>query len=364
MHFCSGDYQGAGYLFDQVLSMNTENDHARLMLFLIDWLTGQARLSPYRQELLALDWRSSSEFLGHLARILEGLVDQRSALKGWYSEDEKSWLHYAVGLMLAKQGDPAGSEGRLREAVLTADSEDWLFFMALSKLEQIQRQRSASFLNTAERTNYQAEIEAFTRTVQKDQEAKAKRRTEIAPLIAKLKQDSVSPKDKQAVLERILKSDKTNGNLLVGLVYYSTMDESWDQALEYARTFLEIEGRENAGRLSIGLLQPEILHNIGRKEEAKTELERYNRRTKDPWYRAIGECLLTQRTEQSLTEKAGESPEYMLTAHTSLGFWAEGSGDKNKADKHYKEALGSYMDDMIEYEFARERIKRLRQISE
>jgi uncharacterized radical SAM superfamily Fe-S cluster-containing enzyme len=59
--------------------------------------------------------------------------------------------------------------------------------------------------------------------------------------------------------------------------------------------------------------------------------------------------------------KAGESPEYVLTSHVAMGFWAEGSRDKNKAMDHYREALGSYMDDMIEYAFAVERIKRLRQ---
>ena len=61
-----------------------------------------------------------------------------------------------------------------------------------------------------------------------------------------------------------------------------------------------------------------------------------------------------------LTEKAGESPEYMLTGHVALAFWAEGSADKNKAIELYREALGSYMDDMIEYAFAVERLKRLR----
>jgi predicted DNA-binding protein len=45
----------------------------------------------------------------------------------------------------------------------------------------------------------------------------------------------------------------------------------------------------------------------------------------------------------------------------ALAFWAEGNGDKGKAIDHYREALGSYMDDMIEYVFAVERIKRLRQ---
>ncbi len=362
MHFCSRDYQGASHLFGQALSIDAENDNAKLMLFLIDWLTGKSSVSPYRQELLALDWRSPSEFFGHLVRVLEGLVDERTALKGGYSDGEKSWLHYVVGLILAKRGELTGSEGLLKETVLKADNESWLFFLALSKLEQIQWQKMASLRNTAKRTKYEAETKSFVRTVQKENKAKAKRRTELAPLIAKLKQNSISPGDKQAILERILKIDKANGEVLVGLVYYSTMDESWDKALKYSRIFLEIEGRENAGRLSVGLLEPGILHDIGRKEEAKARLEEYNRRTTDPWYRAICECLLAERTEQSLTEKAGESPEYLITAHTALGFWEEGSGNTKKAGKHYKEALGSYMDDMLEYEFAMERIKRLRQV--
>jgi hypothetical protein len=364
MHFCSGDHQGSRHLFGQALSLDDENDHARLMLFFIDWLSGESSVSPYRQQLLALDWRSSSEFFGHLVRVLEGLVNQKSALKGGYSESERSWLHYVASLILSKQGDLVSSESLSRKAVLAADIDDWVFFLSLSWLEQIQRQRLASLRNTNEMAEYQAEIETFSQTVQKSQSAKAKRQAELAPLITKLQQDSISPGEKQAVLEKILESNKTNGKILVALVYYGAMNESWDQALEYARAFLEIDGRENAGRLSIGLLQSEILHNIGRKKEAKAGLERYNRQTQDPWYRAIGESLLAGRTEKSLTEKAVESPKYLITAHTALGFWAEGSRDKKKAVKHYKEALGSYMDDMLEYEFAKERIKRLKQVSE
>lgn len=364
MHFCAEDYQGAGNLFVQALSIDAENDHARLMLLLIDWLAGQSNVSPYRHELLALDWRSPSEFFGHLVRILEGLMDEKLALKGGYSKSEKSWIHYAVGLILTKRGDLERSESLLKRAVLAVDSEDWVFFLALSKLGQVQLQRMSSLQNAAERTKYQAQVETFAQTVQKDLSAKAKRRAELEPLIARFKHGSISPRDKQAVLEKILERDKTNGEILVGLVYYCAMDESWDQALEYVQTFLEIEGRESANRLNIGLLQSEILHNIGREEEAKAKLEEYKKRTKDPWYRAIGECLMDERTEQSLIEKAGESPGYIITAHTALGFWAEGSGDKKKASRHYKEALGSYMDERIEYEFAMERIKRLRQDSE
>jgi hypothetical protein len=102
---------------------------------------------------------------------------------------------------------------------------------------------------------------------------------------------------------------------------------------------------------------------MGRKEEAKASLEGYYRRTKDPWYLAISDYLFGKQIEQSLSEKAGESPENLVVWHTALGFWAEGSGDKKKAIKHYKEALGTYMDTMIEYDFAKERIKKLRKPS-
>jgi len=103
---------------------------------------------------------------------------------------------------------------------------------------------------------------------------------------------------------------------------------------------------------------------MGRKEEALAELENFLHNTEEAWYRLIAECLLGRETAESLEEKAGESPEYVLTGRTALAFWAEGSGDNNKAIDHYREALGSYMDDMIEYVFAVERIKRLRQKSQ
>ena len=124
-----------------------------------------------------------------------------------------------------------------------------------------------------------------------------------------------------------------------------------------------LAGRESAGRLRVGLLVPGILNASGRKQEARAALKTYLDTTQDGWYRLIAECLLDPAKETSLAEKAGESPEYMLTGHAALGFWSEGAGDKKKAIEHYREALGSYMDDMIEYVFAADRIKRLRQAS-
>ena len=181
---------------------------------------------------------------------------------------------------------------------------------------------------------------------------------------ARLDETPLIPKDKREVLEKILQNSPENQYILVELAFYSAMEGAWEKALEYARSFRNRKGRENAGRLSVGLMEAEILHHMGRDEEAGNTLEFYGRLTRDPWYRALSECLLEKRTEESLKKEAGKSPENLLTLHTVLGFWAEGSGDKEKAIEHYKEALESFLDTWVEFNFARERIKNLRRSSE
>jgi len=118
-------------------------------------------------------------------------------------------------------------------------------------------------------------------------------------------------------------------------------------------------GRESPGRLAGGLLEPLNLNRLGHPEEAKTRLEDFHNRIQDPWYRVISACLLDRIKEKSLAEKAGKQLAYLVTGHTALGLWAEGSDQTKQALRHYKKALGSYRDDRIEYQFAKERIKRL-----
>jgi hypothetical protein len=74
----------------------------------------------------------------------------------------------------------------------------------------------------------------------------------------------------------------------------------------------------------------------------------------DPWYLTISDYLLGKQTERSLLQQAGGSPENIITAHSALG---------QKAIKHYREALGSFLDTWLEYDFSRERLKRLKQPS-
>jgi S1-C subfamily serine protease len=363
IHFCTGNYQKAGRLFEQALSMDAKNDQARLLLFLIDWMAGRAAASPYRHDLLELDWRSPHEFFGYLVRVLDGKIAEESALRGGYTDEERNWLRFMVSLVAARHNDPTKVEKLLQPVVLETGRENWLHFLSLARLEQTQQNKLGAIGDPEARRQYQEQIDQFAKKLKKSRYELAKRQALLAALRAKFRQDALTSETKRALLEKILDIDSGDGYLLVELAFYCTMDEDWNQALEYARRFLNIDGRENAGRLRVGLLSAEILLNMDRKKEALTELRDYFHNTRNEWYRLISECLLEQRNEKSLAEKAGESPEYMLTGHVALAFWAEGSGDKNKAIDHYREALGSYMDDMIEYVFAVERIKRLRQKS-
>jgi S1-C subfamily serine protease/lipoprotein NlpI len=364
IHFCAGDHEKAGPLFEKALSMDDKNDQARLLLFLVDWLADRSSASPYGRELLALDWRSPHEFYGYLVRVLEGKIAEDRSLHGGYTDQERHWLRYVAALIADRNHNTTKVEKLLQPVVLTTGRENWLYFLALARLEKTQQDKLAGIEDPEGRRQYQTQLDQFNQKLQKSRPQLAERQALMAPLQAKLGRDSLAPEAKRALLEQVLKIDPADGNLLVEMIFYCTMGEDWDLALEYAHRFLSLGGRENAGRLQVGLLTAEILLHMGRKEEALAELENFRQNTEDTWYRLIAECLLGRETEGSLAEKAGESPEYVLTGRTALAFWAEGSGDKNKAIDHYREALGSYMDNMIEYVFAVERIKKLRQKSQ
>jgi lipoprotein NlpI len=116
--------------------------------------------------------------------------------------------------------------------------------------------------------------------------------------------------------------------------------------------------------MGIGLLKACILNYEGKDQQARDSLAEYESKIRDPWFLTISEYLLGKQTEKALKDLAGESPERLITAYTIMGFWDEGSGEPKKAARHYKEAMGSFLDDWLEYDFTRERISRLKKPAE
>jgi hypothetical protein len=73
---------------------------------------------------------------------------------------------------------------------------------------------------------------------------------------------------------------------------------------------------------------------------------------------------LGKQTEEFLKKQSSENPENLITASTALGFWLEGSSEKDQAIRYYKEALGTFLDTWFEYDFAKERIKKLKKATQ
>ena len=360
MHFCAADYQGAKRLFSQALSMDAGDYQARLMLFLIDWLVDGKAVSIHRRILLDFDWRSEAEFQSHLVRVLEKLVDEESALQSWYNFSERSWLNFVVGLLHSRRDDWAGAEKLMREAVLIADPDAWTYFLARAQLEQFQRRRRETLSSETQWDQFNSEMKDFEKAADDAKTAKLERREKLVALYTKIADGTIELKEKLRIMEQTHNVIPDNRNILAALAYYSTAAEDWPKSLGYIRDFLQTRVRQNARSMSMGLLEACVLNYQGKDEAAQKILEHYGSRVRTPWFLDIQDYLMGKQTDKSLKEKAGETPEKLLTAYTLMGFWDEGSGRPENALKHYKEALESFLDDWLEYDFARERIKKLK----
>jgi serine/threonine-protein kinase len=361
MAFCTEDAPNARQRFEKCLSMDDGNQTARFMLFLADWLGGSQETGSHRRRLLALDWRSPYEFMGYVTAIMEEEIQPEKAIAGAYTDAERSWIHFAAGLLHERAGDIDSAEASLRQALLHGERLNWTTYLALSRLRDIQSMRASRMADDEARRRYRKDTEAFSKAFGSAIDARDRLNARIAPLRMQLIRGRMGPSEQRRLLEAIRAMDPQDSELLVELAFVSTMTEDWHQALNVARQYLGIEGRESPGRLRLGLLEPQLLQITGSGQAAVDLLNDYPATYQDDWYRTVAKCLLTDNGEASLAGKAGEDPAFLVTGYAALGLWAEGSGDTDGALRYYKEALGSYMDDALEYELSRERIQRLQQ---
>lgn len=361
MHFCTGDLQGSRQLFKQALSMNRDNNKIKLMIYIIDWMTHRSANSPYRNELMALNWQSEDEFLGYLTRILEGVVSEKKALEGWNTMSEKSWIMYVVSLVQERKGNLEKSQNQLHESLFSNEKDDWVLYMALSKIQQKLLVQGGEFKTELQRKRYLQKVKEFNKSVIRLRSEQKDRATRVKPLFAKFTNPYALVADKKEALEKILEEDSNNKNILVSLVFLNAIEEKWDKSLNDIKKYHLKSGRENKPQLSLGLLEQQILFKKGQDiKVVKSNLLSYYKRISDPWYRNICQALMGEINEQTLVEKANNNPEKLTTAYMALGFWAEGENNVDKAIMNYRKSLGFYLDNWWEYIFAQERIRHLR----
>jgi S1-C subfamily serine protease len=362
MHFLAEDRSGAGELFEKSLSMEPENSTAKFMLFLIDWLNGSFSGSRHYTELKTLDWRSPAELYGYLVNVLAGTVDAASALVGWETQAEKSWLFYVSGLVQDRDGNREEAEKLLKDAVLAGEPQTWPYYLSRARLDRLQQKQLTDLKADARWAGYQKSIEAFTADLERMSAEHRERKELLDKLNAPLQSDGSSLEEKIEALEKIIEAAPENGDAYVSLVFYNARTENWEGALKYARGFLKRKGRESARRLKVGLFEPLILYKMGKKSEGEKQLAIFLGLTRDSWYRGLGEGFLGKRALETLGDESLSRPEDVLTLYSAAGFWAEGRGENEKAVVYYKKALESFLDAWVEFDFVKERINRLRRI--
>ena len=348
MHYCNGDMAGAADLFDRLLSIDAENYQARLMRYLTGLDVPARRDSAHLGHLMSLDWRSQGEFYGHLARILQTAEIDTSLLGSWNTVGEKSWIYYIAGLVARTSGDWSRARELFMGAAQAAGDDDWPLYLSLAECSRdpgCKKDRLATFMQDREQ-------QTADRVAQQAQ---------LALMLSEFENKHADPADRLDILLRAIKLDSEDKRLGALASYYGMMASRWPEALAEADRFLKMDGREEPLRLGTGLLAPVISEHMGDDEGARARLLAYCDRTQTSWYRQVCETLLDRRPEEDLVEKAGVVPEKILTGYTALGFRAEALGDDRFALKYYREALGSYLDNWIEYELARQRYIALRQ---
>jgi S1-C subfamily serine protease len=351
IYFCTGDFDGAGKLFDRALSIDGDNDLAQLMRCLVDRQNDRKLQNSHLHHLLTLDWRSPGEFFGHLGRILAGSSDIDSALNSWNNLNEKGWISYITGLLYLEDNRAEEAWELFKDAALAADRSEWALYLALAELDRM----------SAGSVDGDAVMAAFRVELQEIADARKEQMNKLSSLVSVFERAAPDPEARLQALMEITALNPENRRLKAILAFYSAIVSDWPGALESANTYLQLGGREDALRLGTNILVSGILQQMGEQDKARTRLLEFCHKTNTTWYRQICETLLGERSEEDLMEKAGKVPENILTAHTALGFWAEAQGDRTIATRHYREALGSYLDNWVEYNLARQRYMKLRE---
>nr|NJM04856.1 hypothetical protein [Desulfobacula sp.] len=88
--------------------MEPENTTARLMLYIMAWLSDRDPPDALTRSLFTMDWYDEDEYLGYLARVLKDNKRMEKGRIDYESPAEKSWRLFMEGLIAEKAKEPAG----------------------------------------------------------------------------------------------------------------------------------------------------------------------------------------------------------------------------------------------------------------
>ena len=360
IQFCAANFQTAKGLFQRSLLIDPDDNPALLMLYLIDWLTGAGPESKYGARLQELDWRSSQEFHGWLARVLAGREAAGRALLTAENNQEQAWLNYIVGLIERRNGRLDRARELLSRAALLTDDQSWEHYLIRAAWDWIQRDQLGRTANPEEQRELEAQGAAFRKMADKAGRENQQRRVALRSLLAPLAEAGTTVDRKLEIIDAVMTQIGSNRDMLAASVYYRIILSDWARAMTRIRMILNQPGRPSSNRLAMSMLEPLVLKRLGRTEQAEETLADLADHGPDAWYTRLAACLLGRTDREQLLGMAESSPFYLLTAHTALGLWDEAAGEPDRAMKHYRQALESFLDNWSEYELAVERLKQLK----
>jgi S1-C subfamily serine protease len=357
LHFCSNNQNKSRDLFSQLISIEGENTKSKLMLHIIDWITGQETNYHLTKDLFTMTWRHQDEFSGYLAKVLKQRQKMETNFLDFENNAEKAWRLFIQGLILEKENQMGKAMKIYREAILTAGANDHLYLLSFARLDEL-LDKQIAFVE--DKKQHQTQKLAFRKTAKENREKEKTRHAKAVALINTFESPQTRHEEKIKTYNALLELVPGNRTIIGRIAFFHSMNSEWQKALDFIDIFFSRPCRETALSLSLGLLKGEILRFTATPEAANDNLNKFQTHTRDPWYGIISKHLILGTSEADLVKLAGKNPEKLITLHTALGLWAEGDKDKEKAAHHYREALSTYLDGWNEYDLALARIIRFR----
>ncbi|MCG8564436.1 MAG: trypsin-like peptidase domain-containing protein [Desulfobacterales bacterium] len=355
LHFCNNAFDKSRMRLKRLLSVEGENTTASLLLYIMDWLENSTTSKSQTRVLFEMDWQDKDEFFGYMAGVLENKTPMDDKFIEYENRSEYAWRLFMDGLILEKKNETPGAREKYRESILLAGPDDFLYFLAFSRLHHLWDQQSES--DTPE---FKQMIQDFTQTALRARKQTQIHEANLNSLLMKFESQRVSYDQKIDIYAQLQKMAPENRTIIGRIAFFHAMNGEWNLALEFIDQFFKQPARESALGLSLGLMKGEILNIQGRTEEAKAYLTDFQEQTQSSWYSIISKSLLMGPEENRLVKLAARNPQKLITLQTALGLWAEGNEDRKRAAHHYREALSTYLEEWNEYDLALRRIMRFR----
>ena len=361
LNLCTQDFEKAEPLLKTIIQIEPDNTTARFFLFLLEWMTGLENPSPMTRPLFGMRWYDKNEFFGYLTQTLKNETPMSDSFIDYENRAEKSWRSFIDGLICEKRNDVNGARERFRQSILDAGLNDWIYFIAFSRLNSIQQplpgQTEKDSAPTQTNETFQQKAMKSRKTLEKTWET-------LTELFQQFESVDTPLNKKKTLVQKIYDIAPDNRTFHGRIIFSYAAQGFWDQALALINERPAENRRETLLSLGLGLLKCRILKINGQPDQAATCLTQFSQNTQNLWYSDISRRITSETGRRELFGMAGNSPEKRLVLYTALGLWAEGEKDLKTAADHYREALGTYLESWNEYDLALGRILSIRRQSE